>query len=183
MINIEKNKKIIIDLLKSTKRKNIDALIRAMEKSDFFIAPASAKYHLAEQGGLAQHSLNVYQTFRDLCDKYKIQLPQTTIIIVGLLHDICKVHNYIYNPITKKFRRRLISSKDHGSKSVRMITKYIELDAKEEALIRWHMARYTWDGNFKAMEYDLKKEHPEVYMLYFADHISTLYLEEDNDKS
>ena len=37
-----------------------DKLLEFIRKSDFYTAPASAKYHLAEEGGLLQHSLNVY---------------------------------------------------------------------------------------------------------------------------
>ena len=53
-------KDAIINLLKSVERDGIEELISYLESSDFFEAPASTKYHLAEAGGLAKHSLNVY---------------------------------------------------------------------------------------------------------------------------
>ena len=37
-----------------------DKLLEFIRKSDFYTAPASTKYHLSEEGGLLQHSLNVF---------------------------------------------------------------------------------------------------------------------------
>lgn len=42
------------------KREGADKLLAFLERSDFFTAPASARFHLACEGGLALHSLNVY---------------------------------------------------------------------------------------------------------------------------
>ena len=51
----------IIELLKSTDRERIDKVIDYLElKSDYFIAPASTAFHGNYPGGLAEHSLNVY---------------------------------------------------------------------------------------------------------------------------
>lgn len=60
------NKKRFIDLLKSTKREGIDKLIDFLEKTDFFTAPASTRFHSSYEGGLLQHSLNVYDCLLDL---------------------------------------------------------------------------------------------------------------------
>ena len=43
------------------RREGADALLDYLEhKSDFFTAPASARYHGAYAGGLCEHSVNVY---------------------------------------------------------------------------------------------------------------------------
>ena len=89
-------KEEIIKLLKSTNREGIDKVIEFMEKSDFFTAPASTRFHGAYEGGLAAHSFKVYEIL-----KYKIenniediQVPEESIIISALLHDICKANYY-----------------------------------------------------------------------------------------
>ena len=86
------NKDVIIEMLKSVNRPGIKELISYIESSDFFEAPASSKYHLAEEGGLAKHSLNVYYNLIKLC--VSLDIPNETIIIISLLHDICKTNCY-----------------------------------------------------------------------------------------
>ena len=47
-------------------RDGADKLLDFLEhKSDFFTAPASARYHGAYEGGLCEHSLNVYHCLVD----------------------------------------------------------------------------------------------------------------------
>ena len=54
-------KERIKQLLLTTERKGMKNLIEWMEEAGFFDAPCSSKYHLSEPGGLAKHSLNVFQ--------------------------------------------------------------------------------------------------------------------------
>ena len=76
-----------------------DKLLEFIRKSDFYTAPASTKYHLSEEGGLLQHSLNVFHclmskasnpTWANIItpDKYN------TVACVALLHDLCKTYFY-----------------------------------------------------------------------------------------
>lgn len=58
------------------KRDGADALLDWLKRSDFFTAPASTKYHGAYEGGLLEHSLNVYDCLlgelssMNMTDKY-----------------------------------------------------------------------------------------------------------------
>lgn len=100
------NKERFIELLRSTKREGIEKLIDFLEKTDFFTAPASTRFHMSCEGGLLQHSLNVYDCLAGLGtttgDVQEFQaagmrldsIPQESIIIVALLHDLCKVNFY-----------------------------------------------------------------------------------------
>ena len=55
-------------------RPGADALLNYLEnKSDFFTAPASARYHLACEGGLCEHSLNVYHCLVDYLQRERVQ--------------------------------------------------------------------------------------------------------------
>ncbi len=89
----------IESLLKSVNREGIEKLIEFLEKTDFYTAPASTRYHNNFEGGLAEHSLNVYRALKELTNG---EWPEETIIIVGLLHDICKVNNYKVEMRNKK---------------------------------------------------------------------------------
>ena len=64
--------------------------------TDFFYAPASAKYHGAFEGGLAQHSLNVYRNLFNLIDvlDMRAEFSEESVAIVSLLHDVCKIGMY-----------------------------------------------------------------------------------------
>lgn len=134
-------------------------------ETDFFEAPASRKHHLAQSGGLAIHSLNVYRrlreiTIRDMGDQipqYPVYLPpelEETVATLGLLHDVCKVGVYHRenkrrkNPDTGKWEDNLgYTSRDpfplgHGEKSLFLIARHMTLTEEEALAIRWHMGAY-----------------------------------------
>ena len=99
---IENNKQAFISILNELKdgTNNIDGLIQFLEINGFFHAPASTKYHCSYDGGLCQHSLDVYRWFNILVTEFynKINteniIPRKTIIVLGLLHDIYKTNYY-----------------------------------------------------------------------------------------
>jgi hypothetical protein len=99
-INIEENKKDFIQELHATRRKGIESVINWLENdSDFFIAPASTKYHLNQPGGLCQHSLNTEKLNLNNCgllyghpDLWPV--PADSAVITGNLHDVCKANFY-----------------------------------------------------------------------------------------
>lgn len=117
------NKERFIELLRSTKREGIEKLIDFLEKTDFFTAPASTRFHMSCEGGLLQHSLNVYDA---LIGRMQLQedgeyhyivsgksiasFSLGTLTVVALLHDICKTGFYAI-----EYRNKKIYS-DTGSK-------------------------------------------------------------------
>ena len=77
-------------------RAGSDSLLDWLEHSDFFVAPASTKYHGCYEGGLLQHSLNVYDCLKIGIEAAGLQgvYSEETIAIVSLMHDLCKVNYY-----------------------------------------------------------------------------------------
>lgn len=142
-----------IELLRSTKREGIEDLIDFLEnKSDFFKAPASTKFHGDYEGGLLEHSLKVYELLESKCKNAPVDIavPEDSIIIIGLLHDICKVNFYKVDYRNKKndlgvwekvpyYAVEDTIPYGHGEKSVMMISEYIKLTNDEKYSIRWHM--------------------------------------------
>ena len=58
------SKKECIEIYQRNIRRNgSKELLKWLEGTDFFKAPASTKYHSAHEGGLCEHSLNVYRFF------------------------------------------------------------------------------------------------------------------------
>ena len=165
-------KKEFIELLKTTNRQGIDDLVEELEDLGFFKAPASMKFHLNEDGGLVQHSLNVCKaalsmrkSMIELDDSLLEALPKDSVIIASLLHDTCKAD--IYKPTMKKEKNRFgmwceVPGYDvdysnfplgHGEKSVIVLLRSgFELTDDEIMAIRWHMN--AWDLPFQS--YDIK---------------------------
>jgi hypothetical protein len=94
------NKERYLELITSIEREgvNIDKLVQKLENSDFFYAPSSTKYHCNYEGGLCEHSLNVYDNLLLLIDGREgldeCCYDSNTLKIVSLLHDISKMNIY-----------------------------------------------------------------------------------------
>lgn len=94
----------------------INEFLTWLQDSDFFKAPSSTQYHLAREGGLAEHSLNVYNLFWEKVARYQVPATTSTIIICGLGHDLCKVDFYkvdeapVTGPQDNRLRRDLPNS-------------------------------------------------------------------------
>ena len=139
-------------------RPGADALLNYLEnKSDFFTAPASARYHLACEGGLCEHSLNVYHCLVDYLQRervqelYGLEYSEESVAVVALLHDLCKVGCYkktfrnVKDDATGKWEKVPSYQFDdplpygHGEKSVYIANGFIRLTREEAMAIRWHM--------------------------------------------
>ena len=169
-----------------------DDLLKWLLTTDFFEAPASTKYHGNYEGGLLQHSLNVYNCLKPLVE----ELPENerpseeTIAICGLLHDICKVQFYkkgfrnVKDDNTGKWNRVEIYEIDekfpcgHGEKSVILIQNFMKITTDIILSIRWHMS--GWDSAAKGGDYSVSKAYENcklAVLLSIADMKATYILE------
>lgn len=164
-----------------------------VSKCDFFTAPASTRYHNCFEGGLAQHSLNVYHCLKAYLERervrelYKLSCDGESIAIAALLHDICKVDTYVRDFRNVKndqgvwekiptYRTEDRLPYGHGEKSVYMISGFMRLTREEAMAIRWHMGfSGTEDKNLvgRALE-----SYPLAFALSVADMEATYFLEE-----
>lgn len=147
------------ELLLSTKRDGINELLKWLEESDFYTAPASRNNHGAYKGGLLEHSLNVYDELCRISAAYpEINLQEDSMIISSLLHDLCKINFYVVEQrnrkndetgVWEKYDTYSIKEKfcygGHGSKSVYLAQHFIKLEPDEAVAINCHMG--SWDGN------------------------------------
>lgn len=175
------NKEIYLSLLREhVKRDGLDKLIQYLERSDFFQAPASTRYHNAYPGGLLEHSLYVYN-----CLKAKMQTPvyqniltDENVAIVGLLHDIRKTNYYRTELQNKKIGNEwkqvpvyTISDRipyGGGEKSVMMIETFIKLKAEERYAIRWQTGPYENPRMHNTLDAAIRK-FPLILALFEAD--------------
>src|SRR5664280_1590678 len=90
-VDVESNQTLTIDFLDLVKRPGIESLVDYLLNSDYFTTPASTRYHNVFEGGLCQHSLNVTREFSKENALWEKPIHQDSVIICGLLHDLCKV--------------------------------------------------------------------------------------------
>lgn len=189
---IKSTKEFIEGILMETGREGINNLLFWMENgSDFYTAPCSTQFHLAEEGGLAQHSINVYDLLKFKVSKYDLPINPASIAICGLCHDLCKTN--FYTKGTKNVKENGIWQekeiwivKDqfpfgHGEKSVSILQDFISLTYEEECAIRWHMVafdagiHFSYPSGFAFRE--VSNRYPLVTLLFTADYEASQIIE------
>ena len=180
-------KEKMLELLKSINREGMDKLILFLEKTDFFEAPASTRFHGCYEGGLVEHSIKVYEILSDKIEKSDLEIDSDTIKIVALLHDICKLNYY-------KVEYRNAKNKNgewekvpyytvddtipygHGEKSVMMLSEFISLTNEEKYSIRWHMGFTEPKELYSTIGMAFKK-YPLALLLFESDLESTYFFD------
>jgi hypothetical protein len=177
-------------------RDGIDDLLNYIQKSDFLIAPASTKYHGSTAGGLAEHSLNVYDCLVRLCEIHpEVKVNTETVTFTALFHDICKTNFYkkafrnVKNDETGQWESKEIYEIEdklplgHGEKSVILLQAFVKLNRDEIYAIRWHMGGF--DNAVKGGDYGISRAYemcPFAVLLGMADMEATYLLENKNEK-
>lgn len=197
-MDCEDNKKEFLTIFNNTvKRPGADKFIEWLTKSDFFYAPASSKFHNAFEGGLCEHSINVSKRLKMLVDQEKklhaandaiTSITDESVVICGLLHDICKANFYKVeyrnqkkNDVWEKVPYFAIDEDlpyGHGEKSVYIINGFMRLTREEAMAINWHMGGF--DTRVKGGDYSISKAY-EKYPLAVLTHIADVmasYLDE-----
>lgn len=165
------------------------------EETDFFTAPASTKFHGAEPGGLCAHSINVCEALFKLLDVFDpyggTGIDYSSIILVALLHDVCKTNFYTETTRRQKdasgkwteVRTYMIEDAlpmGHGEKSLyQLLQTGLKLTDEEAAAIRWHMGAHHATDNKKTLD-DAFQKYPLVLFLHLADMIAANYTEKES---
>ena len=182
----------------SIRREGADALLDYLEhKSDFFTAPASARYHGAWPGGLCEHSVNVYRCLAAYLERervkelYGLEYSAESIALVALLHDVCKTGCYKAGTRNVKGpdgRWQAVPTFDyedslpygHGEKSVYILSGFLRLTREEAMAIRWHMG-FSGDEDKRLVGQALQ-QYPLAFALSVADMEATYFLENEEAK-
>ncbi len=177
------------------KRDGADKLLEYLQSTDFFTAPASSRFHNDFDGGLCDHSINVYYRLKKLIDSEDSlynKYSDETIAIIGLLHDLCKINFYVkdYRKVneggvwlTKPYYKiDEVYPYGHGEKSVYIINKYMKLTDIEALAINWHMGPYDQRVKGQSAQTLEAAMHVDdiVLLTYIADSLAT-YLDEKDE--
>ncbi|MGI5888503.1 MAG: hydrolase [Oscillospiraceae bacterium] len=176
-------------------RDGIDRLIEWMDRTDFFVAPASSRYHLACREGLVMHSLNVYDAMKARNDRDPQPENEESLTLVSLLHDLCKAEFYRESTRNRKNEKTgqwekvpcyVIEDKfpyGHGEKSVYLIERFVRLKPQEAIAIRWHMGGFddSARGGGSAVSQAFER-YPLAVKLHLADIEATYLMEGGEDE-
>lgn len=171
------NREMFDKLISKVNRKGFDSLIKYLDVNGYYTAPASTNNHLATDGGLMQHSINVTTSMLDMAKALHANVSEESIIICGLFHDIGKADyygkpNYRENILKSGLRsepKPYEINKDllgvpHEVVAIQELTRFIKLTEEEAHAIYFHNGLYTPSG------YAIKgKETPLYLLLHSAD--------------
>ena len=149
-----------IGLINSIEREGFkkEELLRKLETSDFYTAPASTRYHNCFEGGLLDHSLNVYYNLRSLVERKNLQdkISEDSIKIVGLLHDMAKINFYKIDYKNEKQYSEAGTKRDEGGRFDWVATKaYAVIDDDE---------RFLFGNHEQTSEYMIRTFVPLTYV-------------------
>lgn len=188
-------KEEFIEIYQATvQREGAAALLDYLQSpaSDFFTAPASTRYHGAYEGGLVEHSLNVYDCLKDYMERprveelYGLTASEETIAICALLHDLCKINCYkpgFRNVKDESGAWRKVPTYEfddampygHGEKSVYIINGFLRLTREEAFAIRYHMG-FSGTEDIRNVGKAFER-YPLAFALATADMEATYFLE------
>ena len=177
------------------KREGADKLLDyLLNSSDFFTAPASSRFHSAYEGGLLDHSLNVYDCLvsylsSESAKRFGFEYSDESVAIVALLHDLCKIGVYkkgFRNVKDEKGTWQRVDTFEyddqlpygHGEKSVYIISGYMRLTREEAFAIRYHMG-YSSERDDPRNVSQSFEMFPLAFALSTADSEATYYIESD----
>lgn len=175
------NKQRFLEILRTNVTRNgIDKFIDWLEKTDFFEAPASTKFHAAYAGGLLEHSLNVYDVYME---KHFVEGEDNleSVTICTLLHDLCKANFYKLSKRNQKIDGQWVEVDfytvedtfpyGHGEKSAFLIERFMRLKIDEACAIRWHMGGF--DDSAKGGSFAISNAY-DKYKIAVKMHLSDL---------
>jgi len=186
----------LIDRYKDLKSKVVlrksefSKLFEFLEKETSWLkAPASTKYHLNQEQGLLEHSINVAETMLKIKSVLAPAISDESCIIVALLHDLGKVGmpanpQYLINEPSEKQKQYGYAPKypykfntdltylSVPIRSLYLILPYLPLTEEEVQAIAYHDGQYVDDNKSSAT-----KEEPLTLLLQYADTWSGFIIE------
>ena len=153
----------------------------------------STRFHAAYEGGLVEHSLNVYKVFMKKHFVEGEDDPES-VAIATLLHDICKAGFY---EVSYRNRKNEAGTWEkvpyytindrfpygHGEKSVFLIERFMRLKNEEAFAIRWHMGGF--DDSAKAGSFAIAhafEQYPLAVKVHLSDLEATYLCENRNEE-
>ena len=164
----------------------VTAIIKWLEATDFFDAPASSMFHENYPGGLVEHTLRVYNNAMELLRIAPFKdCNMVSVALCALVHDWCKIGLYkqdwknVKNETTGQWEKQAIYKKvdpnvplGHGTTSMYMALRFFNLTVEEALAIRWHMGEYHICQDERGELHAANETYPMVQLIQFADRLA-----------
>lgn len=172
------------------RKEEFEKLMNFIEtETEFLTSPASTRYHLANEEGLLEHSINVAENLLKIKNTLAPEITDESCVIVGLLHDLGKAGmpgnpQYIKNEPTEKQKMYGYPASIPYSfnanltylsvpvRSLYLINSRFPLTETEAQAIIYHDGQYVDDNKSVAT-----KEEKLLLMLQYADTWSSFVTE------
>lgn len=152
-------------LLCSTERKGLENVLHYFEESGLFIILSSLYSRHNWRSSLAEHSLSVSR----IASVNSACLLRDSIIITGLLHDICKASKLYYGENGNIYEHHT-HIKGHGYRFVKLLELCgLELLDDERRAIRWHMGGHHIRNGGEKTDCDMAKQSKLWSVIKLAD--------------
>ena len=188
MMDFEKQKKEFLTICRENiHREGLEDLLNWLQRSDFFTAPASTRYHGAYAGGLCQHSLDVYKYALRVMKLYDGELNMESLTVAALFHDVCKVNfykedkrNQKINGIWEEVPYYSIDEKfvfgGHGAKSMYQVQYFMKLTQEEAVAINGHMGFAEGESSYRNIA-GAYTHFPLAWVIHVADEAASYLLD------
>lgn len=157
-----------------------------LRSTDFYVAPASTRFHDAVPSGLLVHTLKVYNNMVDLIAVpafSKVNVAQAT--FAALVHDWCKIGMYesymrnVKDEATGQWKKEpayRVEAKNiplgHGVTSMYLASRVSKLSVEQCLAIRHHMGPWNVADVEKPELQKANETYPLVYLIQFADQLA-----------
>lgn len=153
-----------------------DEFMTWLKQTGYYSAPAAKSHHGNYKTGLVLHSLEVAEQLYNLTKHLNLHWErEESPWVVGLLHDICKTDDYIWNFVNTEKCIEMNPNclfEGHGSKSVLMLSGHFPLTTEETMCITYHMGSFTDKEEWKFYSNAIKM-FPNVLYTHTADMIAS----------
>ena len=164
-------------------REGMEDLILFLRNSGFYDSPCSTQFHLAEPGGLLQHSVNVLHAAEKISvalygSKNLTKDLKNSIAVCALLHDVGKIGQFdksMYVPNILKSGKTSDAKPfatnsellpvEHEIRSIVLVSMFIDLTEEEQFAILYHNGLYSNTGKYVLPG----KETPLQMIIHFSD--------------
>jgi hypothetical protein len=174
-------KKVVV---RSREVQRFDEFLR--NETSWLTAPASSRFHLAREGGLVEHSINVAHTLLTLRETLAPDISEESCVIVALYHDVGKAGMpgaplYLPNPNRWMAENRGVQyvinpdlvHMDIATRSLYLVGQSVAITDEEAQAIRYHDGQYVDENRTVA-----HRETRLTRLLQYADNWSGCVLEE-----
>lgn len=184
---------VVRKALLKTEREGMTDLLQYMSEIGFLTAPCSGGHHLAKEGGLLEHSVNVYRIAENVGvalmggDYDKIR---HSVAIAALLHDLGKCGQfgkpeYVPNILkdgkqseAKPYQRNKdLLNVPHEIRSIAIAQMFIDLTEEEQHAILYHNGLYTPLGRELS-----GNETPLSMLIHFSDMWASRVVEQNKEE-